>query len=583
MKKIVLSALLGTLSFTGYSQLGEGSLTGNIESTFQFLGEDTLIDANQPPERGLLNAYMNVFYTNEGFKAGMRLESYLPSIQGYPGNFSGTGLGMRYIGYSNDFVDVTLGSIYEQFGAGLSLRTYEDRALGYDNFLDGARVILRPYKGVKIKGVYGYQRVGFIDGKIDHGPGIVRGADAEVNLNSVIPAMEGKKLNVTVGGSIVSKYQKDNREDLILPENVGAYGGRLSMRYGKFTMSTEYIHKINDPSADNGEIYNVGHAAVVNLGFSQKGLGIMFTAKSVDNMSFRSDRNESLQNALINFLPAMNKVHTYNLVSSLYPWATQPTGEIAFQGEVLYTVKRGTPVGGKYGTTINVNTSMAFRPDRKSIDYVGFDSTRTPYTVQPFAVSDSLYWRDVNITIAKKFSKKFNVKLSYYNITMNNDINKISNFAHGFIQSNIAVVELGYKFNRKHSLRVELQGLTTNKVTEHYDVISGGDTTQVTETVLNDKGNWVTALIEYNVSPHWFFSIMDQYNLNTGINSAYNYRDEARQIGIHHVYASVGYVKGSTRLTFGYGRQRAGLFCVGGICRTVPASNGLTISFTQSF
>ena len=51
----------------------------------------------------------------------MRLESYLPRIQGYPNRFDGTGLGMRYVGYANDFVDVTLGSFYEQFGAGLSL------------------------------------------------------------------------------------------------------------------------------------------------------------------------------------------------------------------------------------------------------------------------------------------------------------------------------------------------------------------------------------------------------------------------------------------------------------------------------
>ena len=32
-----------------------------------------------------------------------------------------------------------------------------------------------------------------------------------------------------------------------------------------------------------------------------------------------------------------------------------------------------------------------------------------------------------------------------------------------------------------------------------------------------------------------------------------------------------------------YGKQRAGVFCVGGVCRAVPASNGLTFSFTSSF
>ncbi|MEJ6490989.1 MAG: DUF6029 family protein, partial [Flavobacteriales bacterium] len=44
-----------------------------------------------------------------------------------------------------------------------------------------------------------------------------------------------------------------------------------------------------------------------------------------------------------------------------------------------------------------------------------------------------------------------------------------------------------------------------------------------------------------------------------------------------------GYVREATRITLSYGRQRAGLFCVGGVCRFVPANNGLTLNFTQSF
>ena len=209
--------------FLGASFLfAQGTISGNAESTFQYLNEDSIIGANQPPSKGLINSYMNVFYTNGDFKAGMRLESYLPRIQGYPNRFDGTGLGMRYVGYANDFVDVTLGSFYEQFGAGLSLRAYEDRALGYDNLLDGARIIVKPRKGIVIKGVYGYQRLSFQEGRIVHGDGIVRGIDAEFHLNEVFKKMEDSQLDLTFGGSFVSKYQKDNNSTLILPENVGA-------------------------------------------------------------------------------------------------------------------------------------------------------------------------------------------------------------------------------------------------------------------------------------------------------------------------------------------------------------------------
>ncbi|MCT4623955.1 MAG: DUF6029 family protein, partial [Schleiferiaceae bacterium] len=40
---------------------------------------------------------------------------------------------------------------------------------------------------------------------------------------------------------------------------------------------------------------------------------------------------------------------------------------------------------------------------------------------------------------------------------------------------------------------------------------------------------------------------------------------------------------GPTRVQLGYGRQPSGIFCVGGVCRFVPASNGLQMSITSNF
>ncbi|MBB79114.1 MAG: hypothetical protein CL844_08960 [Crocinitomicaceae bacterium] len=547
--------IISSISLHGQNELG--SLTGNVESIFQYLNQDSLIEANQPDSKSLINTYMNVFYTNKGFKAGFRIESYLPRIQGYPNRFDGTGLGMRYIGYQNNFVDVTLGSFYEQFGSGMSLRAYEDRALGYDNLLDGVRLVLRPFRGVILKGVYGLQRYSF-ESRIIHGDGIVRGIDSEFNLNSIFKKLEGKKLDVTIGGSFVSKYQSDENQTYVLPENTGAYGGRASLRYGRFNLDGEYIIKGQDPSTDNGYIYNYGHAALFNFGYSQKGLGIVLSAKSVDNMSYRSDRTKELTDLFINFLPAMNKTHTYNLVSSIYPYVTQPVGEIAYQAEILYTIKRGSKLGGKYGTSINANFSTAYKPLQRTENIDLNDSTGVAYESRLFDQSDSLLWRDINVNIYRKFTKNFNARLSYFNICLNNDVAKVTGDATGIIQSHIGVVELGYKINKKHSLRLELQGLFVNK-----DKVGN----------INDKGNWATLLLEYNVSPHWFFSVMDQYNYG-------NPQDDLR---VHYIYGSFGYIKDATRITIGYGKQREGLFCVGGVCRFVPASNGLTLSFTHSF
>lgn len=549
------------------------NISGNAEMMFQYLNEDPDIGAQQPISKSLLNSYLNTFFTYGNFRGGLRFESYLPRIQGYPSNFNGTGLGMRYVAYGNDFIDVTVGSFYEQFGSGLSLRTYEDRALGYDNMLDGARVIVRPTKGVTIKGVYGKQRLAF-NNNIVHANGIVRGVDGEMHVNSLFKKMQDSPFDLTLGGSFVSKFQRDNSSELILPQNTGAYGGRAKIAIKGFTLDGEYIFKGQDPSDDNGYIYNKGFATVINAGYSRKGLGILFSAKSVDNMSYRSDRTEQLQNVLINYLPALTKTHTYNLVSSLYPYATQPTGEVAFQGEVLYTAKKKSKLGGKYGLSINANFSTAYLPQRDSLANFVQDSTRVPYKTSPFAIGKTKLWQDFNINIYKKFSKKFNLRVSYYNMELNNDVATVAKES-GMIRSQVLVVETGFKFKNRQSMRVELQGLMVNRRDENKKDIGFFRTgTPV------DKGDWATVLIEYTFNSHWFVSAMNQINFGNGNLSK---TKKGKKIMIHHPYFSVGYIKGATRVTASYGRQRAGLFCVGGVCRVVPASNGLTLSITHSF
>jgi len=452
--------------------------------------------------------------------------------------------------------------------------------LGYDSQLDGVRVKITPKKGFTVKGVYGFLRYAFLDSRIVHSDGIVRGVDGEFHLNEALKKWESKKLDITLGASFVSKYQRDDNSTLILPENVGCYGGRMRIKYGKIAFDGEYVFKGQDPSEDNLYNYNTGHAAVFNLGYSQKGLGIIVSAKSVDNMSYRADRTKQLQNVLINYLPSLNKTHTYNLVASLYPYATQPVGEMAFQGEVLYTIKKGSKLGGKYGTSIDLNYSSAYRPMRHTSGLNPLDSTGVTYTSGLFDMSDSLYWRDINFNITKKFSKNFNVIVSYFNITLNNDVATVTK-EQGFIRSNVFVLETGYKFNNKQSIRTELQTLFVNR-RDSVDVTnpSTGEIQKVERDFAFyhsgrpvDKGDWVTLLVEYTINSNWFLSVMDQYNFG---NSEKKYR-------AHHPYFSIGYIQESTRLTISYGRQRAGLFCVGGVCRPVPASNGLTLSFTHSF
>ena len=52
----------------------QGNITGNMETVYQYLNEDSIINAKQPVQKGLMNSYMNVFYTQGNFKAGMRFK-----------------------------------------------------------------------------------------------------------------------------------------------------------------------------------------------------------------------------------------------------------------------------------------------------------------------------------------------------------------------------------------------------------------------------------------------------------------------------------------------------------------------------
>src|SRR5690606_17708741 len=125
----------------------------------------------------------------------------------------------------------------------------------------------------------------------------------------VFEKLQDKSLEIVIGGSFVSKFQEDNDDILVLPQNTATYGGRLGLRYKAFTLDGEYVEKGQDPSQDNGYIYNKGFATVINAGYTRKGFGVLLSATSVDNMSFRSDRTKVMQDVLINYLPALTKTH----------------------------------------------------------------------------------------------------------------------------------------------------------------------------------------------------------------------------------------------------------------------------------
>ena len=558
MKKILIFSTLLGFSFGAQAQVDPkkpGQLHGNFQFLSQQYSEDSLIGATVPPATTAINGFGNLMYTQGGFSAGVRFETYNNAIQGFSAQnrYKGTGIGNRFIQYKDSIFNVTIGNFYEQFGNGLTLRTYWEPNLGIDNALDGARLIITPKKGITLKGIYGRQRLDF-DSKIINADGIIRGSDAEFNLNSIFKSLVEKQTQMTLGASFVSRYQNGETrfEDSLVfltPNNVSNSAVRFQLNRNALAVSGEYAQKINDPSADNAYIYRKGKAFFLNASYSGSGFGVNTAVKFIDNMSFRADRNLKLFDVPTNYLPSLTKQHTYNLAATLYPYATPLTGEVSFMGEVFYTFKKETKLGGKYGTQLSANFAAANGLDTTRLS--GIDAYTDAYQLNSVKFGPTKYVRDFNFEVKKKLSKKFSTGFTYYYLEFNTLATPVTNDFKGIVYANIEVVELNYKFTPKDNLHLEIQGLQTDQ----------------------DKGDWATVVAEFSHSPHWSVALIDQYNYGNSV-------EEKR---IHYLFGTVGYINGSQRLTLGYGKRREGVFCIGGVCRAVPATNGFELMYTASF
>jgi hypothetical protein len=517
---------------------------GNFQLDAQYYLEDSIIGAPVVPEKVLTNGFGNLTMTRGNFGAGLRYESYLNPLLGFDTRYKGSGITYRYATYSVGDLEITLGNFYDQFGSGLVFRSYEERNLGIDNAMDGLRLKYNPWNGVYLKGFVGEQRSFF-----SKGPGLVRGFDGEAAINEAL-SLDDWRTRITLGGSVVSKYQSSQNPLYNIPENVLAFATRLSVNRGNYRFYAEHAYKYNDPSLINATaanpsgIYKEGQALYVNGGYSKKGIGISLSAKYIDNMSFRSDRDATGNNLNLSYLPAMTKQQSYRL-ATLYPYATQPNGEVGFQGELFYFFRPETFLGGKNGTNIAVNYSQANGLDTTSLNNeLGYESSF-------FVPGDRKYFEEFNLEVQKKINKDLKLTVTYIYTHYDKGVIQGLGDAFGIIYAHTGIAEVQYKINKTHSIRAEVQHLYTQQ----------------------DKQNWAMALLEYSISPHWFLAAFDEYN----------YGNDNTDERIHYPNVAFGFTKGANRITLGYGKQREGLLCVGGVCRNVPASNGFSLSVTSSF
>lgn len=510
--------------------------------------EDKAIETGTYDHDVLFNSYADLNMISRYVDAGVRVEFMKWPLPGYENDFKGWGVPHIYAKGRYKGFELTAGDFYEQFGSGFILRTYQERSLGIDNSIRGGRLKYTPVTGLTLTALGGVQRR-YWDWKKSSQ---VYGANADFNLEQVSKSLRDKGIGWSFGLSYVLKHEApddimtpDNKSFLKVPRNVSAWDARTHFRKGPWGVMAEFAWKGQDPSFDNDYTYGKGTAAMLSANYSRKGLSVLLQAKRAQNMAYRSQRMMEGNSAFLNNMPAFTYQHTYAL-PALYPYATQAApGEWAFQGQAGYSFKRGTALGGKYGTKVKVNGSYI-----RGLDHTGgFLHAPNPlygtngFHPSVFGMGDHFY-HDFDVMIDKKVLRDLQFTFMYMNQMCNLDVVQGEG---GKVRSNIFVLDTKWKIAPKLTLRNELQYLHTHQ----------------------DKKDWAYGLLELSVAPYLMFTVSDNWNCGS--------------TGTHYYMGGVtGYYK-SNRLQVSYGRTRAGFDCSGGVCRWVKATRGFQINYSYNF
>ena len=558
MKSCLLIGGICAISLnTSIAQEQKGiTFSGCIQSDILIPQADQEIEAEKTGDF-LMNTYADLMVQSRHIDAGARLEYMEHPLPGFENDFKGWGIPHFWMKSKFKNAELTLGTFYEQFGSGFVLRSYEERSLGIDNSLLGAKLQWKPMEGIVIKALSGCQRR-----YSEWNKSLISGLDAELGLSQFSSPMKEKGVNLSLCASWVNLYENskekvyaDASHYVNLPKFVNAWDLRAALDYRAWNILLEYSRKTDNPSYANGYIFRKGTAVMLSASYSLNGFSMLLQAKRSEDFSFKSttdaDKTMGLSSS-INHMPAFTQEHTYTL-AALYPYATQMAdGEWAYQGEIAYHFRPHTTLGGMYGMNIKANLSYIRAIKRSfingneyntlsgTIDLAGTDGYETSF----FGWGDQTYYQDMNIQLSRRISKSFKLNLMYMNQRYNMTVIE----GHGgMINSNIFIADGKYQVSPKVTLRGELQYLTTAE----------------------DKGDWLYALMELSLVPHWMITISDLYN--------------AGETKTHYYQGFVTFSYSSHRLQLGYGRTKAGFNCSGGVCRYVPASKGLSLAYQYHF
>ncbi|MFN3940867.1 MAG: DUF6029 family protein, partial [Chitinophagales bacterium] len=218
---------------------------------------------------------------------------------------------------------------------------------------------------------------------------------------------------------------------------------------------------------------------------------------------------------IMDYLPSMSRQNSTRLTAK-YQAVAQELGEMAYQLNITYTPSKGNTLNANYAATNDADVQL-FREI-----YLDYEMRRSKYKL--LAGGQYIQYNQ------EVFEFKPNAPM---------------------VEPITVFTEFTYKFDRKKSLRTELQ----YQYNEH------------------DYGSWVFGLAEFNVAPKWSFTASDMWNFDP----------LKTEDALHYPMLAAVYTMKSTRFSLSYVKQTEGIVCTGGVCRYEPAFSGYKFGIITTF
>ncbi len=518
------------LFFCLHAQAQQGNLSGDLMMNVNFFQRDTNIKAagNQLYDNFLSGGegWLGLRYAGFGFTGIVRFDAFHNSnLQNPTSALTAAGIGMFSLSKEFKKLTITGGHIYDQIGSGIIFRAYEDRGLLIDNALFGLHLKYRLNDHVTVKGFSGQTKNLF-----ERYQPILKGMNIETDFDL------GSKAHITPGIGIVNRTMDQKSMDNIIsninnmPEkdrfiptyNSSAISLYNTLNAGNISWYIEGALKSSEAIVLNGALKKQsGNVIYSTLGYAQNKFGINGSIKRTENFVMRTSPNEILLKGIYNWQPIIAQIRPQRLIARYTP-PSQDLSELASNLNAFYTPND------------KLNFNLAYTRINTLKDEVLYREVFVETEIR--SVKNVLFHLGVQYLVYNQALYQQKVPAEYP------EVNAITPF-----------LEVGYKINKKKSIRAELQYMSTKQ----------------------DYGSWVFGLLEYNISPTWSFAVSDMYNAKPNTN----------HISKAHHYPNVfmAYTKDANRFTLQYVKQVDGINCTGGVCRYEPAFSGFKIGVTSSF